>query len=69
MAIASFQQCFDDYMDHQGSLTAFSCVLSKNEKMANMRAQRLVEYIANSDMHSAIDDVDSLALESFYIIV
>lgn len=69
MAIASFQQCFDDYMDHQGSVTAFSCVLSKNEAAVNMRAQRLVECMANNDEKSAMEDIDVLALELYRIVV
>lgn len=69
MAIASFQQCFDDYMDHQGSISAFSCVLSKNEGAANMRAQRLVEFMGNNSEQSAIEDIDTLALELYHIVV
>ena len=56
-------------MDHQGSVTAFSCVLSKNERAANMRARRLVEFMANNNEQSVIEDIDTLALELYHIVV
>lgn len=71
MAIGSFQQCFDDYMNHQGSLTAFSCVVCKDEHAVNLRAQRIVEFVVENDQNSVeyADDTDGFALQSYHMLV
>lgn len=60
LTIGAFQQCFDEFMAPQTGLTAFSCVVSKDEYCANLRAQRIADYLINNDQYSV--DLNNLAL-------
>lgn len=55
LTIGAFQQCFDEFMTPQTGMTAFSCVVSKDENSANHRAQRITEYLIQNGKERALE--------------